>query len=313
MGADFASKSSARLSRANSNVMHIKNVRYIPEDQLAIGDLISSEGSAGIVHQGTWHAADDQPKLDVAIKMVKARGERGTIQYKSAMQLFEQEIDVFSRAALCHEQICKLYGVSELRDGCTMCCVMKLYGQSLADVLQDNGGTPFGLHQIRSYAIDCLEALNALHSQGIIVQDFKPANVLLDQDGRAVVADFDMATDVGHRDGVAHVTVSTGTPAYSSPEAWDPDSFGGVTVKTDVWSFGCFVIHLATGREPWPGMRWPSIRRAILTNCQTPEIPAVLPEHLQQALLACFAIVPENRPHVSDLLDDFRRMPWVNP
>lgn len=138
------------------------------------------------------------------------------------------------------------------------------------------------------------------------MQDLKPANVLLDEEGKAVVSDFDMAHDVGSRDGVAQVTGSLGTPAYQSPEAWDPSNFGGVTVKTDMWAFACFVVELATGREPWPDMRWPSIRRAILSDCETPDIPASLPPWLRAVLERCFDICPENRPHAKEVLAEFR-------
>mmetsp|Transcript_17108 Transcript_17108/g.47755 ORF Transcript_17108/g.47755 Transcript_17108/m.47755 type:complete len:390 (+) Transcript_17108:211-1380(+) len=298
------------MTKAYSNVMHIKNVEHIPEEALTFGDLISSEGSAGIVRKAVWHPSDGSPQMDVAVKMVQCPGERGSLQYKSAVQLFEHEIDVLSRASACGDQICKLYGVSELSDGATMCCVMKLYGPTVLDLLRESGGTPLTLERIYSYSVDCLEVIAALHEKGIILQDFKPANVLLDEGEKAVVADFDMAADVGHRDGIANVNVSTGTPAYSSPEAWDPDNFGGVTVKTDIWSFACFMVHVATGKEPWPGMRWPSIRRAILQNCQTPEIPRMYPEHIQAVLKRCFAIIPESRPHAAELLVEFKRLPW---
>lgn len=77
-----------------------------------------------------------------------------------------QEIEVANTGAGCGERVCQMYGVSELSDGETLCCVMKLYGPSLADVLQRKDHTPFSLKQVLKYSIECLEGLVALHNNG---------------------------------------------------------------------------------------------------------------------------------------------------
>jgi serine/threonine protein kinase len=294
------------MERANSQ-LQIPQFLQIPEARLEFGEHISSEGSSGTVFKGVW-TRDDGERLPVAIKCIKCRGEIGSPQYNSTIRLFEQEVEVFNSSTGCGDRVCQMYGVSELSDGETLCCVMKLYGQSLADLLEEKNHNPFSLNKVYKYSVECLEALVALHNNGVIMQDLKPSNVLLDEDGKAVVSDFDMAHDVGTRNGVAHVNGSLGTPAYQSPEAWDPNSFGGVTVKTDIWAFACVVVELATGREPWPDMRWPAIRKAILSNCETPEIPNSLPQDMQVILRRCFDICPEKRPHAEEVLAEFIRM-----
>mmetsp|Transcript_44436 Transcript_44436/g.112432 ORF Transcript_44436/g.112432 Transcript_44436/m.112432 type:complete len:304 (-) Transcript_44436:1532-2443(-) len=293
-------RSQSQLAETN-----IPECLHIEENSLEFLAQVSADGSSGVVYRGVW-TREDGERLPVAIKCVKCAGERGSVQHTSAVRLFEQEIDVANTGAGCGERVCQMYGVSELSDGETLCCVMKLYGPSLADELERKDHAPFGLRQVYKYSIEILEGLVALHDSGVIMQDLKPANVLLDEEGKAVVSDFDMAHDVGSRDGVAQVTGSLGTPAYQSPEAWDPSNFGGVTVKTDMWAFACFVVELATGREPWPDMRWPSIRRAILSDCKTPDIPASLPPWLRAVLERCFDICPENRPHAKEVLAEFR-------
>uniref|UniRef100_A0A061QNE9 E3 ubiquitin-protein ligase KEG n=1 Tax=Tetraselmis sp. GSL018 TaxID=582737 RepID=A0A061QNE9_9CHLO len=295
---------------SSSGVLSIRNVKRIPEEHLTFGELISSEGSSGVVFRGLWSPGGGSKQEEVAIKVVELRGDLDSLEHRTTVTAFEREIEVFRRASAAGKQVCQLYGVSELRGSPSLCSVMKLYGPTLAEVLRDNGGRPFPLEQIFSYSIDCLESLAALHDMGIIMLDFKPANVLLDAAGRAVVCDFDMAADVRHRDGLASVRVSTGTPAYQAPESWEPDDFGGVSVKADVWSFACFMVELADGEAPWRGMTLPAIHRAIMRNCETPAIPPAYPEHVRRALARCFTIAPESRPHASEVLEAFLSEDW---
>eukprot|EP00951_Prasinocladus_malaysianus_P014820 scaffold113020_cov48-Prasinocladus_malaysianus.AAC.1 len=70
------------------------------------------------------------------------------------------------------------------------------------------------------------------------------------------------------------------------------------------------MVELATGKEPWPTMRWPSIRRAILQNCQAPDVPDIYPKPVQEILKKCFTIIPENRPHAAEVLEVFKSTDW---
>eukprot|EP01046_Picozoa_sp_COSAG06_P057737 COSAG06_NODE_11357_length_1522_cov_1.740689_1_plen_71_part_10 len=68
-----------------------------------------------------------------------------------------------------------------------------------------------------------------------------------------------------------------GTFNYMSAEAFDPQQFGGITSAADIWSFGCSLLELLTGKPPWEGVSQPIIMNMVLNKGQHPPIQAGLP------------------------------------
>lgn len=95
-----------------------------------------------------------------------------------------------------------------------------------------------------------------LHSEGIIHRDIKPANVLVDASGTCKLADFGASqfkAGDGGEEGMQTTQADqsstlAGTPYFMSPEAIQQKSAGR---RSDVWSFGGFVLHMLTGQAPW--------------------------------------------------------------
>ncbi|KAG7536088.1 Protein kinase domain [Arabidopsis suecica] len=81
----------------------------------------------------------------------------------------------------------------------------------------------------------------------IIFRDFKPSNILLDEDWNAKLSNFGLAS-LGPSEGLPHVsTVVVGTMGYAAPEYM---ATGHLTSKCDVWGYGVFLYELITGRRP---------------------------------------------------------------
>lgn len=136
-------------------------------------------------------------------------------------------------------------------------------GGSLASLLEH--GRIEDEQVIQVYALQLLEGLAYLHEIKIAHRDIKPENILLDHNGIIKYVDFGAAKviarhgrTVGGFDlGAAASAMSkpanrsmTGTPMYMSPEVIkgeQPDHFGAI----DVWSLGCVILEMATGRRPW--------------------------------------------------------------
>src|SRR5207247_978022 len=104
------------------------------------------------------------------------------------------------------------------------------------------------------------DALGYAHRHGVIHRDIKSANIMLDEDGRAVVTDFGIAKVV-QAEGLTMTGVTVGTPTYMSPEQC---ATRDVTGASDQYSLGVVAYEMLTGRLP--------VRRASTT--------AVLSAHL---------------------------------
>ncbi|KAL3620799.1 hypothetical protein CASFOL_035711 [Castilleja foliolosa] len=119
-------------------------------------------------------------------------------------------------------------------------------GGSLSDVAQKFGGK-LNEKLIRLYTREILRGLKHLHSNGIVHSDVKCKNVLLGSSGEVKLADFGCAKRLRE----CNVNGSMGgTPLWMAPEVLRNEGFG---FAADIWSLGCTVIEMATGRPPWGG------------------------------------------------------------
>jgi len=118
--------------------------------------------------------------------------------------------------------------------------------KAAADSLPDSGIKIKTIHDI---SLDILEGLSYLHSVGIIHGDLKPANVLLDENNRAVLCDFGISVLTNER---FHTSVVQ-TCAYRAPEI-DTDQYRiKYSTPIDMWSLGCIIIEMITGELLFPG------------------------------------------------------------
>jgi len=102
------------------------------------------------------------------------------------------------------------------------------------------------------YGRQILEALDALHAAGVVHCDLQPENILLTSSGRVKLADFGSAVTVnaGGQTVAAARGVPRGTPGYAAPEIIQSD-VDRIGVGADLWSFGCLLFALWTGRSPF--------------------------------------------------------------
>jgi serine/threonine protein kinase len=158
---------------------------------------------------------------------------------------------LFLAAMRCHN-VCKVYGTAE-KDG-KLCIIMKLYKESMRGLLQRTDGHKLSLEDVKRYGGDICKAIAELHEQNIILQDLKPPHILLDEYDHCVLADFGISKFV--QGSMPHMPSHVqGTFNYMSPEAFDPEQFGGITARTDSWSFACTLLEMLTGDQPWKDMK----------------------------------------------------------
>lgn len=137
--------------------------------------------------------------------------------------------------------------VVDLLEDTTSCYIVMDYitGTNLLDHINLNGRV--SEEKLLVWAKDLLEVLAYLHDKNppIIYRDMKPANLMLDDDGRIRLVDFGTARL--HRDEATEDTVYIGTQGYAAPEQYGS---GRSDPRTDLFNLGMTMVHLATGIHP---------------------------------------------------------------
>jgi serine/threonine protein kinase len=151
----------------------------------------------------------------------------------------ELEIDLLSK--LQHKNIVKYFGVvktAESLDILLEYCI----GGSLAKLLETYKSLSESI--IRKYTYQILEGLEYLHSHNIIHRDIKGANILVDRDGICKLTDFGGAKVMQEEIDLLRHSFR-GTPNWMAPETVKKMEY---TRFSDIWSIGCTVIEMVTGK-----------------------------------------------------------------
>jgi serine/threonine-protein kinase len=149
-------------------------------------------------------------------------------------------------AALQHPHVVAVYGVRE-GDGVSAIVMQFVEGRSLDVVVAEKGRLPLAAAGLVLSQVAA--GLQHAHDRGIVHRDVKPANVLLDSAGSAIVSDFGIA----RRQGVTSITgegMVFGTIAYMSPEQRRGEAIGP---PADQYAFGVMAFEVLTGRLPFTG------------------------------------------------------------
>ncbi len=225
-------------------------------------EILGPIGAGGMGE--VYRATDTKLRRDVAIKVLPhdvAGDER-------RLARLEREAQVL--ASLNHPHIASIYGLEESEDG--PCLVMELVlGQTLFERLAE-GALPEA--RVLDFGRQIASALEAAHEKGIIHRDLKPANIKVTPAGVVKVLDFGLAKIIEAK---AKRVEASEVPTASSPATRDGTVLGTVPymspeqvrgeqldVKTDIWSFGCVMYEMATGKLAFDGKTPAEFGAAIL-------------------------------------------------
>ncbi|MBZ5620758.1 MAG: serine/threonine-protein kinase [Acidobacteriia bacterium] len=232
-----------------------------------------------------YRATDTRLNRQVAIKVSAAKfSER-----------FEREARVI--ASLSHPNICTIHDV-----GPNYLVMEFLEGAPLRG--------PYPLHQAAEYASQILDALDTAHRKGIVHRDLKPANILLTKQGVKLL-DFGLARESGSLDqadatltaGLTREGQIIGTLQYMSPEQLHGKQ---ADARSDLFSFGCVLYEMLSGKWAFEGQSAASVIAAIL---EREPAPLNLAPPLERVVNTCLAKNPEDR--FQNALDLRRALTWA--
>ncbi|KAL6598474.1 hypothetical protein ACP70R_046173 [Stipagrostis hirtigluma subsp. patula] len=255
------------------------------------GDLIGS-GAFGQVYLGMNL---DSGEL-IAVKQVLIGSSNATRQQAQA-HVRELEDEVKMLKNLSHPNIVRYIGTA--REENTLNILLEFVpGGSIQSLLGRLGSFPEAV--IRKYTKQLLHGLEYLHRNGIIHRDIKGANILVDNKGCIKLADFGASKQVEKLATATAAKTMKGTPYWMAPEVIVGS---GHNCTADIWSVGCTVIEMATGKPPWSHeYQEVSIMYHVGTTKSHPPIPEHLSTEAKDFLLKCLQKEPEMRSAASDLL-----------
>jgi tetratricopeptide (TPR) repeat protein len=226
-------------------------------------------GGMGIV----FRAEDPLLGRPVALKVMKRSLSAGA----AARRRFLREAQAI--AALEHDHVVAIYQAGEDR-GVLFLAMPLLQGETLADRLRREGVLP--LPEVLRVAREVAEGLDVAHRRGLVHRDIKPANLWLEGGrGRVKILDFGLSRSLEPEADSSYSGQIAGTPHYMSPEQARGSS---ITPLCDLFSLGCVLYHMTTGRVPFDGPDTLAVLTALAVA--TPEPPEKLNPGLPPAVSA---------------------------
>src|ERR1700680_2284913 len=243
-------------------------MRLSAGDKLGPYEIVVPIGEGGMGE--VYRATDTRLHREVAIKVSSAQfNER-----------FEREARAV--AALNHPHICTLHDV-----GPNYLVMEFVEGQSIRG--------PLPLNDALRYAEEIADALDHAHRKGIVHRDLKPANIMVTKQGIKLL-DFGLAkfqkgitaNDATLTNALTSQGTILGTLHYMSPEQLEGKE---ADERSDIYSFGCVLYELITGKRAFEGKSAASLIAAILERQPAPLEPA----GLNQIIETCLAKDPDDR------------------
>mmetsp|Transcript_13506 Transcript_13506/g.31780 ORF Transcript_13506/g.31780 Transcript_13506/m.31780 type:complete len:399 (+) Transcript_13506:94-1290(+) len=254
------------------------------------GEVIG-QGSLGRVFKGL----DQATGRIIAVKeiLVDARQVNGLPPKEK--EALENEVNIVKD--LRHPRIVSYLGHDYI-DHCLYVYMEYMPGGSLAKVLSQFGA--FAESLILPFSKEILEGLDYLHTRSppVVHRDLKGSNLLVGIDCRVKLSDFGCSK----REIDTMSRTMKGSVQWMAPEVIRQEGNGR---PADIWSFGCVVIEMATGKVPWGQFdnHMAGMVRIGLSD-ETPPLPETLSQECLSFICRCVQRDPSERPPAAELLDD---------
>jgi serine/threonine-protein kinase len=239
-------------------------------------------GSMGVVYLGR----DPYIKRNVGIKISRPAADVGEEKAEKYREKFF--IEAQSAGRLMHPNIVAIYDAGMHKDFCYM-AMEYIDGPTLKKFCKKNHLLPIS-NVLEIIFITC-KALDHAHKMGVVHRDIKPLNIMLKKSGHIKITDFGIAQIKSEQTASKGII---GSPSYMSPEQIRQKP---VENQTDIFSLGCVLYELLTGKMAFPGDDYVTIMYKIIKEDPTPmeQIRPELPEILLKITKKALAKDPNQR------------------
>ncbi len=234
-------------------------------------------GAVGIVYL----AHDTKLDREVAIKSLPEE----VVSNPLVRARFQREARLL--AGLNHPNIATIYEELEEVEDTSYLVLEYIAGETLSERIEKG---PLSIDEALLLSQQIAEAVAAAHEQGVIHRDLKPANIKITPDGKVKVLDFGLAKGVSGEAADQQSTITVpgrviGTPAYMSPE----QARGNPTDhRSDIWSFGCVLFEMLTGKIPFKGDTVSDTLANILQSSpEWEKLPESIPANIKVLIRRC--------------------------
>jgi serine/threonine protein kinase/Tol biopolymer transport system component len=237
------------------------------------------------------------PRLDRAVALKIVPADKNWDETRRARLLKEAR----TVSSLHHPNIVVIYDIVH-ENGADVVVMEYVQGKTFDELIPRRG---LRLSEALQYAIPIADGLAAAHRAGVIHRDLKPANVIVDESGTVKLLDFGLAKTVAlvapedndTRSIGATLTAEgtiVGTVSYMSPEQAEGKA---VDARTDIFSFGCVLYEMVTGRKAFERDSRAATLSAILREEPRPasESSNRIPREMDRIIGKCLRKNPERR------------------
>ncbi len=273
----------------------------LPPDQIGRYRLKHLLGTGGMGQ--VWEGWDAELSRTVAIKLIRV----GRTLTADRVRRFVAEARITSQ--LQHPNIVPVHDLGVTRDGLLFFVMKRVEGESLADVLQEQGWSQNRL--LRAF-VAMGNAVAYAHDRGVLHRDLKPANVMLGAFGQVLVMDWGLAriwaeaeAEAAERPHDAAVVVSgetragavLGTPGYMPPEQLE-GRIDDLDARTDVWALGAILYEMLTRQRAFSANTLAVLRAQMARGANDPRAVAPqqrIDDEIAEIVLRALHPVPEER------------------
>jgi serine/threonine-protein kinase len=244
----------------------VLNGRYEVESRLGEGGMATVFGGS-----------DRLLGRKVAIKVLA----RQYAKDRTAVERFRREAQ--AAAGLNHPNVVSVFDTGS-DEGVHYIVMEQVQGRTLADIIRNESALPPS--RAADIAVGICRALASAHEKGMVHRDVKPGNVLLTPEGGVKVADFGIAR-VASVDTLTATGSVMGTASYLSPEQ---ARGGSIDPRSDIYSLGCVLYEMLTGKPPFDGETPLSIaykhveEQPVPPSSLNPAVPAELEAVVEKAM-----------------------------